>query len=84
MSTGSLMQTCPAEAHNAEAASVYVAPSVASALDALSEYGVAKAAFAGATCIMGSPMRHEPPIAQYVGIGRITGVRAGPSRSKRQ
>ncbi|MGY8677742.1 FAD binding domain-containing protein [Bradyrhizobium sp. UFLA05-153] len=70
MITGSSVQSTPAEAHNA-ASSIYVAPSLASALDALSECGAAGAVFAGGTWIMRSPIRHEPLRARYVAIGRI-------------
>ena len=70
MITGSPMQTAPLEPPHA-AASIYVAPSLAAALDALDEYGGAGAPFAGGTWIMRSPIRHEPLRAHYVAIGRI-------------
>ncbi|MCP3468881.1 FAD binding domain-containing protein [Bradyrhizobium sp. CCGUVB1N3] len=69
MIPGFSVQSAPTEAHNA-AASIYVAPSLANALDALSEYGAAGAVFAGGTWIMRSPIRHEPLRAHYVAIGR--------------
>ena len=70
MITGSPMQTAPLEPRHA-AASIYVAPSLAAALDALDEYSGAGAPFAGGTWIMRSPIRHEPLRAHYVAIGRI-------------
>jgi aerobic carbon-monoxide dehydrogenase medium subunit len=70
MITGSPMQSAPLEPCNT-AASIYVAPSLAAALDALGDYGGAGAAFAGGTWIMRSPIRHEPLRAHYVAIGRI-------------
>jgi carbon-monoxide dehydrogenase medium subunit len=70
MITGSPVQNTPAEANNA-AASIYVARSLASALDALAEYGAAGTAFAGGTWIMRSLIRHEPLRAHYVAIGRV-------------
>ncbi|WFU38110.1 FAD binding domain-containing protein [Bradyrhizobium sp. CB82] len=70
MTPSSLTQIAPAAAHDA-ASSIHVATSLASALDALSEYGAAGAPFAGGTWIMRSPIRHEPLRAHYVAIGRI-------------
>ena len=70
MIIGSTVQSVPAAVHNA-ASSIYVAHSLASALDALSECGSAGAVFAGGTWIMRSPIRHEPLRAQYVALGRI-------------
>ncbi|WP_225646055.1 FAD binding domain-containing protein [Bradyrhizobium australafricanum] len=79
MTTGSPMQSAAGETHDAPA-SIYVAPSLASALDALSEFGAAGAAFAGGTWIMRSPIRHERLKPHYVAIGKIaelTAVRIG-------
>jgi carbon-monoxide dehydrogenase medium subunit len=73
MITGSSVQSAPAEARNAPA-SIYVAPSLAHARDALSECGAA--VFAGGTWIMRSPIRHEPLRARYVAIGRIAELSA--------
>ena len=70
MITGSPLQTAPPEPCHA-AASIYVAPSLPAALDALGDYGGAGAPFAGGTWIMRSPIRHEPLKAHYVAIGRI-------------
>jgi len=70
MITGSPVQNALAEAQNA-APSIYVASSLANALDALSECGAAGAAFAGGTWIMRSPIRHEPLKTHYVAIGRV-------------
>ncbi|WP_349631725.1 FAD binding domain-containing protein [Bradyrhizobium liaoningense] len=81
MIPGPPMRNVPVETHNA-AASIHVAPSLASALDALAEYGAAGAAFAGGTWIMRSPIRHEPLRAHYVAIGRIRelgSIRIGPN-----
>lgn len=55
---------------------IYVAPSLAAALDALHDYGPAGAAFAGGTWIMRSPIRHEPLKCHYVAIGRIAELKA--------
>ena len=52
-------------------ASIYVARSLAAALDALNEWGSAGAPFAGGTWIMRSPIRHEPHKPHYVAIGKI-------------
>ena len=79
MTTGSPIQRVPAETRDTPT-SIYVAPTLAAALDALSEYGVAGAPFAGGTWIMRSPIRHERMKAHYVAIGRIaelTTVRIG-------
>lgn len=51
--------------------SVYVAPSLMAALDALDEGGSEAAPFAGGTWIMRAPIRHEPLKSRYVAIGRI-------------
>ncbi|UGY15478.1 FAD binding domain-containing protein [Bradyrhizobium septentrionale] len=51
--------------------SIYVAPSLSAALDALADYGPAGAPFAGGTWIMRSPIRHEPLRPHYVAIGKI-------------
>ncbi|UPK37736.1 FAD binding domain-containing protein [Bradyrhizobium sp. 186] len=56
--------------------SVYVAPSLTAALDALDEGGSAAAPFAGGTWIMRAPIRHEPLKSRYVAIGRIPELRA--------
>ncbi|MDA9506978.1 FAD-binding molybdopterin dehydrogenase [Bradyrhizobium sp. CCBAU 11386] len=58
------------------AGSIYVAPSLAAALDALNDYGPAGAPFAGGTWIMRSPIRHEPLREHYVAIGKISELRA--------
>ena len=79
MISGSPIQNIPVSARDAPA-SIYVAPSLAAALDALSEYGAAGAPLAGGTWIMRSPIRHEPLRSHYVAIGRIaelTAVRIG-------
>jgi aerobic carbon-monoxide dehydrogenase medium subunit len=51
--------------------SIYVARSLAAALEALGECGSAGAPFAGGTWIMRSPIRHQPFKSRYVAIGRI-------------
>jgi len=51
--------------------SIYVAPSLPAALDALADYGTAGAPFAGGTWIMRAPIRHEPLRPHYVAIGKI-------------
>ncbi|QPF90785.1 FAD binding domain-containing protein [Bradyrhizobium commune] len=51
--------------------SVYVAPSLSTALDALHEGGSAAAPFAGGTWIMRAPIRHEQLKSRYVAIGKI-------------
>jgi carbon-monoxide dehydrogenase medium subunit len=56
--------------------SVYVAPSLTAALDALDEGGAAAAPFAGGTWIMRAPLRHEPLKSRYVAIGRIPELHA--------
>jgi carbon-monoxide dehydrogenase medium subunit len=53
------------------ARSIYVARSLAAALDALDECGPAGAPFAGGTWIMRSPIRHELRKPHYVAIGKI-------------
>lgn len=52
--------------------SLYVAPSLAHALDALAERGADGAPLAGGTWIMRAPLRHEPKSPAYVGLGRVT------------
>ncbi|MGN1286254.1 MAG: FAD binding domain-containing protein [Bradyrhizobium sp.] len=64
------IQNGPVAARDAPT-SIYVAPSLAAALDALSDYGAAGAPLAGGTWIMRSPIRHEPLRPHYVAIGRI-------------
>jgi carbon-monoxide dehydrogenase medium subunit len=56
--------------------SVYVAPSLTSALDALDEGGSEAAPFAGGTWIMRAPIRHEPLKSHYVAIGKIPQLHA--------
>lgn len=56
--------------------SVYVAPSLMAALDALDEGGSEAAPFAGGTWIMSAPIRHEPLKSRYVAIGRIPELHA--------
>ena len=56
--------------------SVYVAPSLTAALDALDEGGAAAAPFAGGTWIMRAPIRHEPLKSRYVAIGKIPELHA--------
>lgn len=51
--------------------SLYVAPSLAHALDALAERGAGGAPLAGGTWIMRAPLRHEPMSPAYVGLGRV-------------
>jgi carbon-monoxide dehydrogenase medium subunit len=51
--------------------SIYIARSLAAALDALDECGAAGAPFAGGTWIMRSPIRHQRFKPRYVAIGRI-------------
>ncbi|WBL81504.1 FAD binding domain-containing protein [Bradyrhizobium xenonodulans] len=58
----------------------YIAPSLATALDALGDYGPEGAAFAGGTWIMRAPIRHQLLKARYVAIGKIpelTEIRIG-------
>src|SRR5579862_4358325 len=74
MTMNSLTQHAPAETR--DAASLYIAPSLAAALDALSERGPAGAPFAGGTWIMRAPVRHEPLKSHYVAIGRIAKLTA--------
>jgi carbon-monoxide dehydrogenase medium subunit len=52
--------------------SLYVAPSLAHALEALAERGAEGAPFAGGTWIMRAPLRHEDIRPAYVGLGRVT------------
>lgn len=52
-------------------ASLYVAPSLTAALDALAERGAEGAPFAGGTWIMRAPIRHERLRPAYVGLGRV-------------
>ncbi|WP_334537979.1 FAD binding domain-containing protein [Bradyrhizobium sp. AZCC 2230] len=56
--------------------SVYVAPSLQAALDALDEGGSEAAPFAGGTWIMRAPIRHEPLKPRYVAIGKIPELHA--------
>ena len=56
--------------------SIYVAPSLAAARDALSDYGAAGSPLAGGTWIMRSPIRHAPLRPHYVAIGRIAELTA--------
>jgi carbon-monoxide dehydrogenase medium subunit len=56
--------------------SVYVAPSLMAALDALDEGGAETAPFAGGTWIMRAPLRHEPLKSRYVAIGKIPELHA--------
>jgi carbon-monoxide dehydrogenase medium subunit len=56
--------------------SVYVAPSLMAALDALDEGGSEAAPFAGGTWIMRAPIRHEPLKSRYVAIGKIPELHA--------
>ncbi|MDA9542435.1 FAD-binding molybdopterin dehydrogenase [Bradyrhizobium sp. CCBAU 21362] len=56
--------------------SVYVAPSLTAALDALDEGGSEAAPFAGGTWIMRAPIRHEPLKSRYVAIGKIPELHA--------
>lgn len=51
--------------------SLYVAPSLAHALDALAERGPDGAPLAGGTWIMRAPVRHEPMNPAFVGLGRV-------------
>lgn len=56
--------------------SVYVAPSLPAALDALDEGGSEAAPFAGGTWIMRAPIRHELFKSRYVAIGKIPELHA--------
>jgi carbon-monoxide dehydrogenase medium subunit len=56
--------------------SVYVAPSLMAALDALDEAGGAAAPLAGGTWIMRAPIRHEQLKSRYVAIGKIPELHA--------
>ena len=51
--------------------SLYLAPSLESALDALAERGAEGAPLAGGTWIMRAPLRHEAMGRAYVGLGRV-------------
>jgi aerobic carbon-monoxide dehydrogenase medium subunit len=51
--------------------SIDIAHSLPAALDALKEYGLAAAPFAGGTWIMRSPIRHQPFKPYYVAIGSL-------------
>ncbi|TWB98415.1 carbon-monoxide dehydrogenase medium subunit [Bradyrhizobium macuxiense] len=75
MMSGTPIQNIPVAAR-VTPASIYVAPSLAAARDALSEYGAAGAPLAGGTWIMRSPIRHEPLKTHYVAIGRIAELSA--------
>lgn len=70
MTTGSLGQTPSTDTRGATG-SIYVAPSLAAALEALNDYGPAGAPLAGGTWIMRSAIRHEPLKTHYVVIGNI-------------
>jgi aerobic carbon-monoxide dehydrogenase medium subunit len=70
MTIGSLVQDSSTDARGA-AGSIYVAPLLTAALDALNDYGPAGAPLAGGTWIMRSPIRHEPLKAHYVAIGKL-------------
>ena len=64
--------------------SLYVAPSLDTALDALAERGTEGAPFAGGTWIMRAPIRHERLRPAYVGLGRIpelTRIEVGDSHA---
>lgn len=79
MTVGSPLQHVSIETSDAPA-SIYVAPSLAAALDTLSDLGTAGAAFAGGTWIMRSPIRHQQLKPHYVAIGKIaelTAIRIG-------
>lgn len=56
--------------------SVYIAPSLTAAIDALAEGGSAAAPLAGGTWIMRAPIRHEPLKSRYVAIGKIPELHA--------
>jgi len=56
--------------------SVYVAPSLTAAVDALDEGGSAAAPLAGGTWIMRATIRHEALKSRYVAIGRIPELHA--------
>ncbi|HWD28239.1 MAG TPA: FAD binding domain-containing protein [Rhizomicrobium sp.] len=58
-------------AEHSDAGSIYVAPTLPTALDALHDYGSAGAPLAGGTWVMRSPIRHEPLKPYYVAIGKI-------------
>lgn len=75
MMSGTPIQHIPVAARDAPT-SIYVARSLAAALDALSDYGAAGAPLAGGTWIMRSPIRHEPLRPHYVAIGRIVELSA--------
>ncbi|WP_428029964.1 FAD binding domain-containing protein [Ancylobacter sp.] len=51
--------------------SLYMAPSLDAAVDALAERGKDGTPFAGGTWIMRAPVRHERSTPAYVGLGRI-------------
>jgi aerobic carbon-monoxide dehydrogenase medium subunit len=55
--------------------SLYVAPSLSAALDALAEYGSAATPLAGGTWVMRSPIRHEPFKAHYVAHTKVPELR---------
>ncbi|MHC2435944.1 FAD binding domain-containing protein [Bradyrhizobium sp. USDA 4451] len=75
MTSGSPIRDGGVAAQNAPT-SIYVAPSLAAALNALGEVGAAGAPFAGGTWIMRSPIRHQPLKTHYVAIGRIAELNA--------
>ncbi|GAB4064527.1 FAD binding domain-containing protein [Ancylobacter sonchi] len=51
--------------------SLYLAPSLDTAVAALAERGTEGAPLAGGTWIMRAPIRHEPLRSAYVGLGRV-------------
>jgi carbon-monoxide dehydrogenase medium subunit len=53
--------------------SLYVAPSLEDALNALAERGADGAPLAGGTWIMRAPLRHEAKSPAFVGLGRVAG-----------
>lgn len=55
--------------------SLYVAGSLAAALDALSERGADGAPFAGGTWIMRAPLRHERQKAAYVALSKVAALK---------
>lgn len=54
---------------------LYVAPAISAALDALAECGSAGAPLAGGTWIMRSPIRHELFKARYIALSKIPELR---------
>ncbi|WP_245350398.1 FAD binding domain-containing protein [Bradyrhizobium sp. UFLA03-84] len=79
MMAGTPIRNIPVAARDTPT-SIYIAPSLAAALDALNDCGAAGSPLAGGTWIMRSPIRHEPLRPHYVAIGRIaelTAIRIG-------